>query len=65
MEPKSFVTSYAELNRLLESLANLVYLIQHDASHPAKIEIYAGHAEHCLERARAIVRQQMGMYLPN
>jgi len=60
VEPKPFFTAYAELNHLLESLANLVYLIQHDANYPAKIEIYSSQAECCLERARAIVREQMG-----
>ena len=65
MESKSFVTAYAELNRLLESLANFMYLIQHDADDPSKVQTYVSHAERCLERARVIVHERMGSYSPN
>jgi len=65
VEPKSFVTAVAELNRLLESLANLMYLIRHDANYPTKIEIYVTQAERCLERAKVIVREQLRSYSPN
>ena len=64
VEANSIVTAAAELNRLLESLANLVYLIQHNANHPPNIDTYCSHAERCLVQAREIVREQMIMYSP-
>jgi len=63
--PSGFNPPYTEINRLLESLANLMYLIRNDATNPMKIEIYVSQAERCLERARVIVLDQMTGYSPN
>jgi hypothetical protein len=63
--PFGFNSPYAELNRLVEALTNLMYLIQHDADDSAKVQHYVGYAEQVLERARVIVHEQMRGYSPN
>jgi len=56
---------YTELNRIVETLTNLLYLIQHDADDAAEVRYFVHQAELCLERARVIVREQMRGYSPN
>ena len=50
---------------MLESLANLLYLIQKDADKPTRIEYYVGYAERCVEGARVIVVDQLRGCSPN
>ena len=64
-EPKWFNPAYKELNRLVETLTNLLFLIQHDSGDPEKVEFYVSLGERCLERARVILREQLGSYSPN
>jgi hypothetical protein len=63
--PSGFNPPYTELNRLVEALTNLVYLIDQNAHDRTKVLFLVGHAERCLERARVIVHEQMRRYSPN
>jgi hypothetical protein len=65
VEPRWLNPAHAELNRLLESLTNLLYLVRRDADEPTKVEYYVDYAERCVERARAIVIEQLRSYSPN
>jgi hypothetical protein len=64
-EPAWFNPAYTELNRLVEAMTNLMYLMQHHADDPTKVQYYVGYGERCLERMRVIVHEQMGRYSPN
>jgi hypothetical protein len=64
VEPKWVDPAYTELNRLLESLTNLLYLIEHDKNEPTKIEHYVRLAGQCVERARIIVVDRLRIFSP-
>ena len=59
VEPKWLSPAQVELSRLLESLSNFLYLIEHDSDEPTKIQMYVANAARCVERARIIVLQQL------
>jgi hypothetical protein len=57
--------STRELNHLIETLANLMYLVAHDSHDPTKVRFYVDLAEKALERMRAITREQPEKWSPN
>jgi hypothetical protein len=50
---------------LLETLANLMYLIQYDAHDFAKVRVYVELADKAIERMREIVHESWHGYSPN
>jgi hypothetical protein len=50
---------------LLETLANLMYLIRYDSHDPAKIDVYVELADKAIERMREIVYESWHGYSPN
>lgn len=50
--------STRELNRLMETIANLMYLIAHDSHDSTKVCFYIELAEKALERMRAIIHEE-------
>ena len=65
MEPRWHSPSSHELNRLLETLVNAMYLIRFESHDPEKIEVYVELAEKAIERMKAIVHESLTGYSRN
>jgi hypothetical protein len=65
LDPRWLSPSSQELNRLLETLVNLMYLIRHDCDNSEKVVFYVDLAEKSIERMRAIVHESCTGYSPN
>jgi hypothetical protein len=65
VDPRWLSPSSQELNSLLETLANLMYLVRYDSHDPARVKVYVDLAEKAIERMRLIVRESCNGYSPN
>jgi len=65
VDPRWLSPSSQELNRLLETLVNVMYLIRHDSDDAAKISVYVELAGQAIDRMRIIVHESWHGYSPN
>jgi hypothetical protein len=65
VDPRWLSPSGQELNRLTETLVNLMYLIRFESHDSEKVHFYVDLAEQSLERIRAIVQENVSDFPRN